>query len=158
MTLSKSAQAVQLALNAKGFSYQVQELESTTRTAHDAANALGCEITQIVKSLLFRTHAEEPILTLVSGSNRVDEQKLAALVNSKVVKADADFTRKVTGFAIGGIPPLGLKHLKHIFIDADLMQFTTCWAAAGTPHAVFKLNTDDLMQLSGGKIVDIKLS
>jgi prolyl-tRNA editing enzyme YbaK/EbsC (Cys-tRNA(Pro) deacylase) len=93
--LSKSAQVVQGALRSKGFSYNVQELTATTRTAQDAASALRCEVAQIVKSLLFRTATQEPILVLMSGSNRVDEKKLTKLVGMDVLKADADFTRKL---------------------------------------------------------------
>ena len=161
--LSKSAQTVQAALRSKGFAYNVQELTATTRTTQDATSALRCEVAQIVKSLLFRTATQEPILVLMSGSNRVDEKKLAKLLGMDVLKADADFTRKVTGFAIGGIPPLkdiqphaDSYRISHVFIDEDLLQFSTCWAAAGTPNAIFNLNTVDLVQLSGGKIVDIK--
>jgi len=160
--LSKSAQAVQTALNALGVSYVVQELPSSTRTAQDAANSIGCELSQIVKSLLFCSQTKHPILVLTSGSNRVDTQKIANLVGESVAKADADFTRRVTGFAIGGIPPLrdhpygGNPSISHVFIDEDLLKFTSCWAAAGTPNAVFCLTTNDLITLSGGKVVDIK--
>lgn len=123
----------------------------------EAAQAVGCEVGQIVKSLMFRgKSSQRPLLALVSGSNRVDEKKLSALAGRVAEKADAEFTRLHTGFAIGGVPPVG--HVAPIttFIDEDLLQYAEVWAAAGTPHAVFRILPTDLARASGGKTVTIK--
>ena len=156
--LSKSAKVVQDALLRKGFSFEVVELPFSTRTAKDAAETLGCTIGQIVKSLLFRSEkSNQPILVLASGINRVNEIMIEKIINEKIVKADADFTRDVTGFAIGGVPPVGHKQVIHyIFIDKDLLKFDQLWAAAGTPNAVFSLHSNDLLSLTDGKIIAIK--
>lgn len=157
--LSKSAQLVQNALSDKELSFGVRELSSSARTAKEAADALSCDVAQIVKSLIFRTDlTSQPILVLASGSNRVNEAAIEKLMGEKIAKADANFTRDVTGFAIGGIPPAGHKNrITHIFIDEDLMQYEKIWAAAGTPHAVFPLDPDGLIKLTEGKVVAIKL-
>ncbi|MBX3710169.1 MAG: YbaK/EbsC family protein [Gammaproteobacteria bacterium] len=156
--LSKSAKVVQEALLKKGFSFEVVELPSSTRTAKDAANTLGCEVAQIIKSLLFRSEkTNQPILILASGINRVNEIMIEKIVGEKIVKADAGFTRDVTGFAIGGVPPVGHKQtINYIFVDEDLLKFDQLWAAAGTPNAVFSLRSNDLLNLTDGKIVAIK--
>lgn len=157
-TLSKSAQSVQLALAQKGLPFTVIELSSSTRTAQDAAQSIGCSVAQIMKSLLFRTAlTNQPVLVLASGSNRVNEQNIEHYVEEKIVKADADFTREITGFAIGGIPPIGHKQaIVHTFIDEDLFRYETLWAAAGTPNAVFCLNSRDIKRLIDGKVIAVK--
>lgn len=155
-SLSKSAQRVQEALERLGLALQVVELPSSTRTAQEAAQAIGCDVAQIAKSLIFKTRiSQRPILVIASGSNRVNEKKIAGLVGEKVAKADADFVRQFTGFAIGGVPPVG--HLQPIetYIDEDLLVFDEIWAAAGTPHAVFCLTGDDLLALTEGKVVPV---
>ena len=155
--LSKSAQRVQDALSIKGSEFEILELPASTRTAIDAANTIGCEVAQIVKSLIFKTHeTQRPILILVSGVNRVDEQKIVEHVGEKLAKADADFTRGMTGFAIGGIPPVGHRSKIETFIDEDLLQYQTLWSAAGTPNAVFSLNAQDLVGLTEGVVVAVK--
>lgn len=156
--LSKNAKVVQEALLKKGFSFEVVELPSSTRTAKEAAETLGCTVAQIVKSLLFCSkETNQPILVLASGVNRVDEILIEKIIGEKIVKADADFTREVTGFAIGGVPPVAHKQTIHyIFIDEDLLKFDQLWAAAGTPNAVFSLHSHDLLSLTNGKIVPIK--
>lgn len=158
MALSKSAEVVQKSLFEKGLTFEVVELESTTRTASDAATSIGCQIGQIVKSLLFCTKDKrEPILVLASGPNRVSEKAIQKYVGEEIVKADADLARTVTGFAIGGIPPCGHKtSISHVYIDEDLLQYEILWAAAGTPHAVFKLPAADLQRVTDGKIISIK--
>lgn len=155
--LSKNAKLVQEALLKKHLSFEVIELSSSTRTAQEAAQSIGCEVAQIIKSLLFRSvKTNQPILILASGSNRVNEKAIEELIGEKIVKADADFTRDITGFAIGGIPPLGHKQMiANIFIDQDLLKFEKLWAAAGTPNAVFSLYSRDLENLTGGLIVAI---
>lgn len=156
--LSKSAQSVQDVLSQKGLTFEVVELSSSTRTANDAAATIGCEVAQIVKSLLFRSaNTNQPVLILSSGINRVNEKNIEKLISEKIIKADADFTREITGFAIGGVPPVGHKQkIDRIFIDEDLLKFEKLWAAAGTPNAVFSLHSNDLENLTGGKIVTIK--
>lgn len=156
--LSRSAQRVQDALFQKGLAFEVVELSSSTRTANDAAATIGCEVAQIVKSLLFRSaNTNQPVLILASGINRVNEKTIERLINEKIVKADADFTREITGFTIGGVPPVGHKQkINNIFIDEDLLKFEKLWAAAGTPNAVFSLQASDIENLTGGKIVEIK--
>ena len=157
-TLSKSAKVVQDALLKKGMAFEVIELSASTHTAKDAALALGCTVAQIVKSLLFRSEkTNRPILILASGINRVNEIIIENIIGEKIVKADADFTRNITGFAIGGVPPVGhVQTIKYIFIDEDLLKFDTLWAAAGTPNAVFSLNSSDLLNLTNGKMIAIK--
>jgi len=155
-SLSRSAQVVQEALVKKGLNFSVVELSASTRTAEDAAAAVGCEVAQIIKSLIFRTkNSQKPLLILASGINRVNEKAIEAELGEKLLKADADFTREVTGFAIGGIPPVGHKQAIQTIIDEDLLKHQECWAAAGTPNAVFKLNSSDLVTLTGGKILSI---
>ena len=155
--LPKSAQVVQAAVDKKGFSFQIKQLSSSTRTVKDAATTLGCTQAQIVKSLLFHTkESDQPVLVLASGINRVNEKTIKQLVGQKIVKADADFTREITGFAIGGVPPLGHRQpIAHIFIDEDLLKCDTVWAAAGTPNAVFSFNSSDIQKLTDGKVISI---
>lgn len=154
--LSKSAQSVQDVLDKKGVKTKVLELPSSTRTAQDAAHAIGCKIDQIVKSLIFKIEeSDTPILVLASGPNRVNEKMLEAIIGEKIIKADADFTRQVTGFAIGGIPPVGHKQVIKTFIDQDLMNYDELWAAAGTPNAVFCLSNKDLLSLTNGITIAI---
>jgi prolyl-tRNA editing enzyme YbaK/EbsC (Cys-tRNA(Pro) deacylase) len=156
--LSKSAQTIQDFLSAQNIPAQVIELPDSTRTADDAAKAIGCRPAQIVKSLIFKTkHTHKPILVLASGPNRVNEKLIAQAVNEEITKADADFVREKTGFAIGGIPPLGHKEKIETYIDADLLTHEILWAAAGTPHAVFSIYSTFLQSLTQGIILSIKL-
>lgn len=155
-TLSKSAQSIQDALSKRGLEFNVLELPSSTRTANEAAETIRCEVAQIIKSLIFRTkESNKPILILASGINRVNEKAIAIHLGEKIEKADADFTREVTGFAIGGIPPVGHKQPLETFIDEDLLIYKDLWAAAGTPNAVFKLNSTILEALTNGTIISI---
>jgi prolyl-tRNA editing enzyme YbaK/EbsC (Cys-tRNA(Pro) deacylase) len=155
--LSESAAKVQAALKALGLECAVVELPGSTRTAVEAAQAVGCTVGQIVKSLIFRgKDSNRPLLALVSGSNRVDEKKLAALAGEPAEKADAEFARLHTGFAIGGVPPVGHSQRLSTFIDEDLFQYAEVWAAAGTPHAVFPIAPQDLAQATGGRVGVVK--
>jgi len=131
------------------------EFEASTRTSKDAAAALGCSVAEIAKSLIFRAADGRAVLVIASGINRVDEAKLQALLGQGIDRADADFVRGSTGFAIGGVPPLGHAREPIVLIDADLMQFAALWAAAGTPNAVFKLSPADLLRLTGGRVADL---
>ena len=156
-TLSASARRVQEALAQKHVDLTVVELPASTRTAPDAAKAVGCRVAEIAKSLVFKSkQSKAALLVIASGSNRVDMAKLKALAGEPVGKADADFVRSETGYAIGGIPPVG--HLKPLrtFIDADLMQYPRIWAAAGTPHALFALTPDELLNITAGQVADLK--
>lgn len=156
-SLSSNAQKVQNALQALGLTLQVVELPESTRTAVEAAQAIGCQVEQIVKSLVFkRKHSEQPILVIASGSNRVNEKAIEALIHEPLGKADADYVRLHTGFVIGGIPPLGHSESLETFIDEDLFQYQEVWAAAGTPNAVFCLNPQDLPRMTNGKVISIK--
>ena len=155
-SLSSSAQKVQDALTALGMSCRVVELPASTRTSQEAAQAVGCAVGQIAKSLVFRgAHTSKPVLVMASGANRVNEARLAELIGEPTAKADADFVRTHTGFAIGGVAPVGHPAPLEIYIDADLLQYAEIWAAAGTPNAVFALTPADLQAMTGGKVVSI---
>jgi len=155
--LNPSASKVQQALEKAGFSLQVIELPGSTRTAVEAAQAVGCEVGQIVKSLVFKgKRSNKPILVVASGSNRVNENRIEALIGEPLGKADADFVRQQTGFVIGGVPPLGHIQPLETYIDEDLLQYNRVWAAAGTPHAIFELNPADLPALTGGMVTNIQ--
>jgi prolyl-tRNA editing enzyme YbaK/EbsC (Cys-tRNA(Pro) deacylase) len=154
--LSSSAQRVQDILKERGFSSRVVELPDSTRTAREAAQAVGCRVEQIVKSLVFKgRNSNKPLLVVASGSNRVNEQRLGELAGEPVEKADADFVRQRTGFVVGGVPPLGHTEQLEIFIDQDLVQYEQLWAAAGTSHAVFQLSPSELKVMTGGRVVSI---
>ena len=155
--LSPSAQKIQDALLALGYSYNVIEHAESTRTAQEAADRAGCELGQIVKSLIFRGKTSgKPILVLTSGANRVDEKRIAEYAGEPIARADADFVRAVTGFAIGGVPPIGHAQTMETYLDEDFLQYQTIWAAAGTPNAIFELNTPDLQKMTGGKTARVK--
>lgn len=157
-TLSPGAQKVQNLLKESGFSARVVELPDSTRTAVEAANAIGCTVAQIVKSLIFRgKQSDTAILVVASGTNRVDEKRLRELAGETIEKANADFVRQRTGFAIGGVAPLGHSEALKTFIDEDLLQYDEIWAAAGTPHAVFQLTPKDLQAMTGGQVVSISV-
>jgi prolyl-tRNA editing enzyme YbaK/EbsC (Cys-tRNA(Pro) deacylase) len=150
---SPSALKVQAAL---GERFTVLEFDNSTRTAADAAAAIGCSVAQIAKSLIFRTQrSNRPVLVIASGANRVDEKQIAMLVEEPVVRASADFVRESTGFAIGGVPPIAHKSKPIVLIDAALSAFAEIWAAAGSPHAVFKLTPADLVALTGGRVAAV---
>ena len=155
--LTTSAQKVQDALTARGLTCLVVELPDSTRTAEEAAMAVGCKVGQIVKSLVFRGKLTgQPILVLASGPNRVDEIRIGELVSEPIEKANADFVREKTGFVIGGVPPIGHMEALPTYIDEDLLQYQDVWAAAGTPKAVFKIYSSDLKRATGGTVVSIK--
>ena len=150
---SPSALKVQALL---GEDFQVLEFDASTRTAADAAAAIGCTVGQIAKSLIFRAmDSGRPVLAIASGSVRVDEARLSALLGEDIGRADAAFVREQTGFVIGGVPPIGHRTPPVIFIDETLLDFDTIWAAGGTPNAVFRLRPDDLVRLTGGTLASI---
>jgi prolyl-tRNA editing enzyme YbaK/EbsC (Cys-tRNA(Pro) deacylase) len=131
-------------------------MPTTTRTADDAARALGCSVAQIAKSLVFKSQTTgRPILVIASGTNRVNEKAIAALVGETLEKADADFVRAKTGFAIGGVPPIGHAEPLITFLDEDLLRHDEIWAAAGTPRAVFRLTPTELQRITGGRVISV---
>jgi Cys-tRNA(Pro) deacylase len=153
-----SAQKVADAAQALGLDIEIVEFEQTTRSAQEAADAIGCEVAQIVKSLCFVVNGRS-VICLVSGVNQLDERKLAVLENvgrKKVKRADADTVKTTTGFSIGGVPPFGHTTEMPIYIDEDLMQFEVVWAAAGTPFAVFAVKPGNLEVNHSCNIVDLK--
>ena len=156
MPLSSSALKVQQALAALGMHLEVIELPDSTRTSQDAAQAVGCQVGQIAKSIIFQAlPSHRPILVIVSGPNRVNEKVLGGLVNEEISKADADFVRSRIGFVIGGVPPVGHAEQLETYIDQDLLQYNEIWAAAGTPHAVFRLTPVDLIRMTTGKVIKV---
>jgi prolyl-tRNA editing enzyme YbaK/EbsC (Cys-tRNA(Pro) deacylase) len=156
MNLSSSAQKVQRALDAVGMQLEVVELPASTRTSIEAAQAVGCQVGQIAKSIVFQAlTSHRPILVIASGPNRVNEKVIEELIGEPVGKADADFVRQRTGFVIGGIPPVGHSERLKTFIDQDLLQYPEIWAAAGTPHAVFHLKPEDLQKMTQGIVIQI---
>ncbi len=154
--LSPSAQKVQDALKALGFNNIVIEHEQTTRSAKDAAQAIGCSVGQIVKSLVFMTRdSRRPVLILVSGPNRVNEARMGELLGEPLERATPDFAQEASGYAIGGVPPVGLRSPLLTYIDQDLMQYGEIWAAAGNPHAVFKLTPEEMVKMTGGMVISV---
>lgn len=154
MVLKASAARVVEALRLAGVTAEVKEFSESTRTAEEAAAAVGTTVGQIVKSLVFLA-GETPILALVSGTNRADMAKLAASAGGKVRRADADTVRSVTGYAIGGVPPLGHATPLRTFLDRDLLQYETVWAAAGTPNAVFEIEPGVLQRITGAEVIEL---
>ena len=155
--LKPSAQRVQEALQGHGLTCEVVQMQGTTRSAEDAARAVGCEVGQIVKSLIFEgKQSHQPVLVVTSGANRVNEKTIGQNLAESIKMANPEFVREMTGFAIGGVPPVGHRHPLKIFIDADLLQYEEIWAAAGTPQAVFKLTPDELKMITNGRVIAVK--
>jgi prolyl-tRNA editing enzyme YbaK/EbsC (Cys-tRNA(Pro) deacylase) len=156
MNLSQSALKVQKALNEIGLQLEVIELPASTRTSLEAAQAVGCQVGQIAKSIIFQALASHrPVMVIASGPNRVNEKVIEALIGEAIGKADADFVRQRTGFVIGGVPPVGHTERIETFIDQDLLHYSEIWAAAGTPHAVFRLTPADLQHITNGMVINI---
>jgi prolyl-tRNA editing enzyme YbaK/EbsC (Cys-tRNA(Pro) deacylase) len=157
MTLSSSAQKVQDLLLARGCNYKVIEFQESTRTAREAADRAHCTLGQIIKSLVFKGKTSgKPILVLTSGANRVDEKRLSEYAGEPISRADADFVRATSGYAIGGVPPVGHTLPMDTYLDEDLLQYATIWGAAGTPNAIFELTPADIQKMTGGKVVRVK--
>lgn len=156
--MHSSALRVSQAAVELGLDIQIVEFEQTTRTAEDAAAAIGCLVGQIVKSLVFMVRSE-PVMILVSGTNQLDDRKLAALYKvgrKRIRRASADNVRAVTGYSIGGVPPFGHWEAMPLFVDRDLLNYEVVWAAAGTPNAVFAVAPAELVRVTGGEVVDIR--
>lgn len=157
--LHPTAERFAKAAKSLGLSLEPRQFEATTRTAEDAARALGCDVGQIVKSLVFLVDGEA-VLALVSGANRLDEKKLAAICGvgrKKVRRADADRVRAVTGYAIGGVPPFGHAQRLRTLVDEDLRRYDTVWAAAGTSNAVFAIAPEVLARITSGQSAILKI-
>ena len=155
--LKGSARRVQEALAERGLAVETRSFPEGTRTAEEAAAAIGCTVAQIAKSLVFQgAESGRPVLIVASGANRVDERKVAALLGEMIGRAGASFVRERTGYAIGGVPPLAHKEPPLVLIDQDLLAHETIWAAAGTPNAVFRLASAELAGLTGGTVGNVK--
>lgn len=140
-----------------GIDTQVVEFEQPTRTSAEAATAIGCSVAEIAKSIVFRgTESGRAVIVVASGDNRVSEVKVAAQVNEALTRADADFVRTATGYAIGGVAPFGHCRPVKLLLDEDLQRFDTIWAAAGTPFSVFPLTPAQLRSLTGVDWADIR--
>jgi prolyl-tRNA editing enzyme YbaK/EbsC (Cys-tRNA(Pro) deacylase) len=150
-----NARRVQAAFAAAGVPIEVVEFDESTRTAAEAAAAIGTSVAQIAKSLVFLA-GEQPLLVITSGANRVSTEKLAALVGVPVRRADADAVRRATGFPVGGVPPLGHAAPLRILLDRDLLAFEEIWAAAGTPNSVFRIAPAALVRVTGGEPADVR--
>lgn len=157
VSLHESASTFQKMLNELGYDNEVIQLPKSTRTAVEAAEAVGCDVDQIAKSIIFRLKsANDPLLVVASGKNRIDEVKIESYIDDSLGKADATFVRDRTGFVIGGVPPVGHTEKIMTFIDEDLFAYETIWAAAGHPMAVFPLTAEQLVEMTGGKVVRVK--
>jgi Cys-tRNA(Pro) deacylase len=142
-------------LEDSGLAISVRQFPEGTRTATDAARAVGCDVAQIVKSLVF-VASGRPVIALVSGANRLDEKRLAAAAGEPVIKADAETARTATGYAIGGVPPFGHATDVPVFMDRDLLGHAVVWAAAGRPDSVFEIAPERLRELSRATVLDLK--
>jgi len=154
MEMSEAARKVADALAAAGVEAEVRTYAESTRTADEAAAAVGANVGQIVKSLVFQADGR-PILALVSGANRLDTAKLAQITKAKITRADADTVRAATGYAIGGVPPVGLATTLPVYCDRELMRYAAVWAAAGTPHAVFRIEPETLARITHAEVVNL---
>ena len=154
--LKPSAEKVQQAVRELGYEFTIVEFDESTRTSVDAANAIGCTVGQIAKSVIFKAaESGKPVLVLASGPNRVDTKLLSQALGEPIAKADASFVRESTGFVIGGVPPVGHSEPVQTFIDQDLFNFDEIWAAAGTPNAVFRLTPHALEAMTGGQVIAV---
>ena len=153
--MSDSVERVRAALRAAGHADTISEFPEGTRTSQDAANAVGCTVSQIAKSIVLRS-GEQVVLVIASGPTRVDLAKVGSLLAAPVKSADGRWVRDVTGFAIGGVPPLGHSGAIRTFIDQDLMALDPVWAAAGSPRHVFRTSAKDLARMTGGQVADVK--
>ena len=156
MARMKGPDRVGAALEAAGLDCTIRTLPASTRTAVEAAAAVGCSVAEIAKTLVFRA-GDRAVVAIMSGDNRLDPGKLAAALGEQVGRADADFVRAATGFAIGGVPPLGYATPVGAFMDADLFRFAEVWAAGGSPFSVFPIAPARLRDISGAKVEDLKV-
>jgi prolyl-tRNA editing enzyme YbaK/EbsC (Cys-tRNA(Pro) deacylase) len=156
MALSPSAQKVQDYLITNGYAHAVVEHSQSTRSSAEAAEAIGCIVAQIAKSLVFISRiSQKPVLVIASGANRVNTKRVGEALGEPIDRANPDFVHQATGFAIGGVPPVALFQPVVTFIDEDLLQFESIWAAAGAPTAVFNLTPAELVKMTGGRVIQI---
>ena len=152
-----TALRTQQLLGESGLPIRVVEFEQPTRTSAEAAAAIGCSVAEIAKSIVFRAlESGLAVVVVTSGDNRVSETKVSALVGEKLGRADADFVREATGYAIGGVAPIGHAKPVRLLVDADLQRFATVWAAAGTPFSVFPITPAQLLRLTGAAWADVR--
>lgn len=155
-TMHPNARKFQDYLTRQGFSATVFELSASTRTAAEAAEAVGCTVGRIAKSLVFKSKQDSsPVLVIGSGSNRVDLKKIKQMTGLVLKKADAEFVKTCTGFTIGGVPPAGHRQKIRTYLDQDLRSYKSFWAAAGTSHALFELTPDNLESMTEGSWLEI---
>jgi prolyl-tRNA editing enzyme YbaK/EbsC (Cys-tRNA(Pro) deacylase) len=154
--LNTSSQKVQDVLDTFKLEHRVIELEIPVKTAQQAADAVGCNVAQIAKSLIFISETGKPVLVIASGINRVNETRIASIISESIARATPDFVRSSTGFAIGGIPPVGHAVQPVVVIDQDLLEHQSIWAAAGHPNSLFELNPNDLERMTGGTVASIR--
>lgn len=150
-----AVQRVREALAAAGTAANITVMPEATHTAQAAAEALGCAVAEIAKSIIFRAADDRAVLVITSGKNRVDDRKVAALIGQALGKADADFVRARTGFVIGGVAPVAHLEPPIVLLDADLMAFPTVWPAAGHPNTMFRIDPDQLVRITGAVVADI---
>ena len=155
MSSRRSVERVRQALGSMGLAVKVTEFSESTRTAAEAAAAVGTAVGQIAKSLVFMV-GDEPVLVLASGANRVDVEKMNRLLGRKIRRANAETVRRITGFSIGGVPPVGHSTRLKTIADEDLLNVPVVYAAAGTPNAVFAISPRDLVRITGAEVVNIK--
>ena len=153
--MHRNARAVVEAGKALGLDVHPREFPDGTRSAADAAMAIGVDLGQIVKSLVFAVDGE-PVVALVSGDNLLDEEKLAGVAGAdRAWREDADTVRDATGFPVGGVPPFGHREPLRVFVDEDLLEYEELWAAAGTPHCNFAITPAELVRATGGLVCDV---
>lgn len=152
---SPSVQRVRTALVAAGHPDTILSFPESTRTAEEAARAVGCSVAQIAKSIVFRATNRAAVI-ITSGANRVDPAKAAEALGTSLARADADWVRSATGFAAGGVSPVGHLNPPIILIDADLLSLDPIWAAAGTPRHVFRTSAAELCRMTGGRVADVR--
>ena len=156
MARTKGPDRVRAALDAASLKCAIHTLPDSTRTAVEAAAAVGCTVAEIAKSLVFRSD-DRAVVAIVSGDHRLDPAKLAAALGARVERADADFVRRTTGYAIGGVPPLGFATVVDVFMDTDLFRFNRIWAAAGSPFCVFAVEPARLRDANEARVLDLKV-
>ena len=155
MAKMKGPDRVRAALDTASLACEIRTLPGSTRTAMEAAEAVGCSVGEIAKSLVFRA-GDRAVMAIMSGDHRLDTGKLARALGEDISRADADFVRATTGFVIGGVPPLGHATSMDIFMDTGLLRFDVVWAAAGSPFSVFAIEPDRLRAATGAKVMDLK--
>ncbi len=155
MRASTHPQALRVA-QALGPDFTVVEFEESTHTAQEAADAIGCTVAEIAKSILFKSQSGRPVLVVASGVNKVDEKKIRALLGEKIERASPEFVKEMTGFEVGGVPPVAHASPCVVYVDESLESFPKVWAAGGTPNAVFAIGFEMLVKVSGAVVADVR--